>query len=239
MFHIYIISGWTYDIDLFNFIDKAFPSQVTFIRWQSLLKDNADINDIQEKLINRITLENHKEIILLGWSLGAFLLYPLLKLPKITKAFFLSLAPSFVQTDEFPQGVSFQKLSQMKRQFDKIPEKTIKLFQSQCQHGKPLEENISYSQDQKGAYLNALTLLESIQLFKFNYHFSDLIFKNQSVHKLVYFFHGKNDSVVHYSGSLLLGQLSFFKTYNYMFNAKHYLLNDLNCSWLIDLIRKN
>ncbi|MBL8995035.1 MAG: alpha/beta fold hydrolase [Spirochaetia bacterium] len=72
------------------------------------------------------------EIVLFGWSLGAFRLFPLLKLPSVKGAVFMSMAETFVKSEANPRGAGPEVLETMIRGLRDNPAETLSGFRRDC-----------------------------------------------------------------------------------------------------------
>ncbi len=118
-------SGWSFTESIFDRLITQLdllPEQIIKTQWQLGI----------EKNLHFIKLEKHKQYILVGYSLGAFLLSQYLNEENVLGGIFCGLTASFIKTDLTPKGVEADVLSQMMVDLENEPGKTLLDFKNKC-----------------------------------------------------------------------------------------------------------
>ena len=120
---IVAISGWAFQQEIFQFTKKSWKiEKYDFSQWLRMSQ--------KEKVI----CLNEEEVLLVGWSLGVFLLHSFIPLPKVRGAVFLSAAQTFIKTSDNPYGVKKTILNTMKRKLQHDKPRLLKDFYTKVYH---------------------------------------------------------------------------------------------------------
>lgn len=95
-----------------------------------------------------------ENVILLGWSLGAFLLFPFLNHSFVKGAVFISLAERFIKSEETPRAVNGEQLEGMKKDLENKERETITTFRTNC--FSPMDEKLFPQEVETGFEKTAL-----------------------------------------------------------------------------------
>ena len=140
---------------------------------------------------DRIVAELDKgPCVLLGWSLGGFLLYPYLDHHCVLGGVFLAIGPTFVRSPLNPYGVKKAALKAMINGLNKKPDVVVKQFQRRCQGPSRLEK----MEDQLPLLRGGLEYLREVILPPL---------ASTTRH---YILHGRRDRVLDWRSSLVLAK---------------------------------
>ena len=96
-----VVSGWAYEAALWPSF-SSFPIDFfDFDTWMNLLEEQ------------KISLLTRDQTILIGWSLGAFLLHPYSFLKSVKASVLISCAQTFIKSHQNPYGILSKGIDQM------------------------------------------------------------------------------------------------------------------------------
>ena len=195
--------GWSYLPEHFSWLNKypeiEFFPLIDFLKTCEFLSaesktDNKIPKDFQKQLDMAISdffthSFKEKKYMLLAWSLGAFILYPLMKIDKVKTGIFWGAGFRFSKADEFPLGTSSAVLKKMMKDVEKDPEKVLYNFDL-LSGLTPNKQNIKIRLNHWGVdnLKKGLIILQNIELQK------NLI----NLHKTETWLMGKQDKILHY-----------------------------------------
>ena len=203
--NIVFCSGWSYLPEHFNWLNKyreiEFFSLIDFLKTcdflseKKLEENNHKIpknfrNYLDTASSNFFTHSFKKnKYILLGWSLGAFILYPLMKIDKVKTGIFWGAGFRFSKANDFLLGTRSTVLKKMIKDIEKEPEKVLYNFDL-LSGLTPNKQNIKIRLNHWGVdkLKKGLIILQNIELQK----------NSINLYKPETWIMGEKDKILHY-----------------------------------------
>lgn len=186
------IAGWSFPPNCFDSLIHDGHLTWKVFDWQKILEDSSPIE-------KEIASSPPLSCLLLGWSLGGFLLYPYLDWEQVRGGLFLGIGPSFARSMANPYGVEKQDIDNMIISIKRNPNLVIKQFARRCQ----LNPKSALCES-----IKTLQSIESLQLIKSLLNGLDYLKKVQlkpiTTSKKYYLLHGKKDKILNWRSSLML-----------------------------------
>ena len=177
------LGGWSYSPQVFEIFEKKTTYTWQFLDWRETLDDLGAI----ERAIGKTPC------LLLGWSLGGFLLYPFLHHDNVKGGVFIAIGSTFVKSPSNPYGQEIEVLEKMIAAIKKNAQVVVKQFQRLC--GLVTIDHFHQAID-----LDVVGLLAGLEYLK------KITLPSLHLNKKHYLMHGKNDRILDWRSSLILGE---------------------------------
>lgn len=196
---IICLAGWSYFPNVFKVFEKRANCTWLALDWQHVLDSDLIKKEIEKG-----------PCVLLGWSLGGFLLYPFMKLTNVKGGVFIATGPTFVKSSFNPYGREIQEIENMMMAVEKSPSTVVKQFQ----RVSGLVTTEANQVMEKNKLLEGLEYLRKVEA------------PCWSLNKKHYLVHGKQDKILDWRSSLMLAKQP--GAIGQFFEAGHNVFDDVD-----------